>query len=283
MMRALYTAATGMIAQQTNVDTISNNLANVNTVGYKKETVEFKSLLYQKLQTETTDKNGDPKPVIGQVGSGVRMGSITSRFTQGSLQSTDNPFDLAIDGNGFFQIQMPDGSSAYTRNGAFSMNYASAGTVMLTTSDGYPVLDTTGSPISFDNTYDISKLSVDEDGNMIYTRTEEVTDANGQIHTKSSFETVATISVAQFNNPSGLEKLSGTLYRETPNSGEPRFESDDDNLKKSKVLSSYLEGSNVQTVDEMVNLIVAQRAYEMNSKTINAADEMLQQANNLRG
>ena len=116
MLRSLWTGASGMIAQQTSVDTISNNLANVNTVGYKKETVEFRSLLYQKLQTETTDNNGDPKPVIGQVGSGVRTGAITSRFTQGNLNATENPFDLAIEGQGFFQIQMPNGDTSYTRN-----------------------------------------------------------------------------------------------------------------------------------------------------------------------
>ena len=153
MLRSLWTGASGMIAQQTNVDTISNNLANVNTVGYKKETVEFRSLLYQKLQTETTDHNGDPKPVIGQVGSGVRTGAITSRFTQGNLTQTENPTDLAIDGEGFFSVQTPNGETAYTRNGSLVFAIATDG-LALTNSEGYPLLDTTGSPIVLPTTTD---------------------------------------------------------------------------------------------------------------------------------
>ena len=281
MVRALWTGASGMIAQQTNVDTIANNLANVNTIAYKKETVEFKSLLYHKLQTETTDHNGDPKPVIGQVGSGVKLSSIASRFTQGNLQMTENPYDLAIEGDGFFAVGM-NGETVYTRNGSFSMNYVTNG-VMFTTSEGYPVLDINGNSIVFDSTYSLSNITIDEDGYMIYSTTEEVTDENGNVHTKPVDEIVAHIAVAQFNNPAGLEKINGSLYRVTPNSGDPRLEYNDSGLKKSKVITGYLEGSNVQTVDEVVNLIVAQRAYEMNSKTITAADEMLQQANNLRG
>lgn len=276
MLRSLWTGASGMIAQQASVDTISNNLANVNTVGYKKETVEFRSLLYQKLQTETTDNNGDPKPVIGQVGSGVRTGAITSRFKQGNMTATENPFDLAIDGEGLFSIQLPNGETAYTRNGSFQFSLATDG-IALTNSEGYPVLDTNGAPIVLPETTDVSKLSIDVDGRVF----EEV-QAKDETN-KSEFVEVAQLGIVQFNNPAGLEKISGSMYQETAASGEPRRETEDTALKRSSIRSGYLEASNVQTVDEIVNLIVAQRAYEMNSKVITASDQMLQQANNLRG
>lgn len=270
MMRALWTGASGMISQQTNVDNISHNLSNVNTTGYKKMTTEFQSLLYQKIQKDVTDKNGDPKPVIGQVGLGVRVSSVVSQFTQGNLLETGNEFDMAIDGNGFFQIRMPDGSTAYTRNGSFVPAIGTEG-ITLSTSAGYPVLNTALEPIVFAADADVSKIQMDEDGNFSYLENSStVTPLNIQV------------GLAQFNNPSGLEKLSGSLLRATENSGEPRLESEDDALKISKLRQKYLEGSNVQTVDEIVNLIVAQRAYEMNSKVITASDEMLQQANNLR-
>ncbi|MDD6036355.1 MAG: flagellar hook-basal body protein [Lachnospiraceae bacterium] len=306
MLRSLWTGASGMIAQQTNVDTISNNLANVNTVGYKKETVEFRSLLYQKLQTETTDNNGDPKPVIGQVGSGVRTGAITSRFKQGNMMATENTFDLAISGEGFFSLQLPSGEVAYTRNGSLGFSIASDG-LALTNSEGYPVLDKEGSPIILSAKTDVSKLSVDENGKIFEEIQVEVEDTGtseegeeqpvedenveGEENTqgqetekkyKTEFVEVAQLGIVQFNNPSGLEKISGSLYQVTAASGEPRMEFEDTALKRSSIRSGYLEASNVQTVDEIVNLIVAQRAYEMNSKVITASDQMLQQANNLR-
>lgn len=291
MLRSLWTGASGMIAQQTHVDTISNNLANVNTVGYKKETVEFRSLLYQKLQTETTDNNGDPKPVIGQVGAGVRTGAITSRFKQGNLTETENPFDLAIDGEGFFAVQTPRGETAYTRNGSLLFAIDSNG-LALTNSEGYPVLDINGSPIVLDRTTDVTKLSVDSDGRIFEEIRVEVTpdapdaegaDTDAEKKYKTQMVLRGQLGLVQFNNPSGLMKLSGSLYQESPASGEPRMEVSDDALKRSTIRSGYLEASNVQTVDEIVNLIVAQRAYEMNSKVITASDQMLQQANNLRG
>ena len=260
-----------MIAQQDAVDTISNNLANVNTTGYKKETVEFKSLLYSKLQTKTTDNEGNPKPVIGQVGAGVRTASITSRYTQGPLTATGNTYDFALEGNGFFQAQMPDGSVAYTRSGAFNMSIGSEG-LTLCTPEGYPLLSDQGEPIVFGLEYEASNFSIDEDGRFWY--------RNGD-------QTISDMGVAfglvQFNNPTGLFKLSNSMVQETEASGVPMTEAENGNLKITKVHSGYLEGSNVETVDEMVNLIVAQRAYEMNSKVITASDQMLQQANNLRG
>lgn len=271
MMRALWTGASGMIAQQDAVDTISNNLSNVNTTGYKKETVEFKTLLYSKLQTKTTDNNGNPKPVIGQVGAGVKTGSITSRYTQGNFNATGNTFDFALDGNGFFQIQMPDGSVAYTRNGSFNMSIGTEG-LTLCTSDGYPVLDTNGEQIVFDLDMETSNFTIDEEGRFWYQNSDKTTTDLG-----------VSFGLVQFNNPSGLLKLSGSIVQATDSSGEPMLETENTGLKATKVRSGYLESSNVETVDEMVNLIVAQRAYEMNSKVITAADQMLQQANNLRG
>ena len=282
MLRSLWTGASGMIAQQTSVDTISNNLANVNTVGYKKETVEFRSLLYQKLQTETTDHNGDPKPVIGQVGSGVRTGAITSRFTQGNLTQTDEPFDLAIDGEGFFAVQTPNGETAYTRNGSLLFAIASDG-LALTNSEGYPLLDTTGTPIVLPGDTDVSKISIDVDGKVIEAVDVPYEAADGTTKYNTEHVTRAQLGIVQFNNPSGLLKVSGSMYQESLASGEPRMEVEDEVLKRSTIRSGYLEASNVQTVDEIVNLIVAQRAYEMNSKVITASDQMLQQANNLRG
>ncbi len=270
MVRALWTAASGMTNQQTNVDTISNNLANINTTGYKRENAEFKSLLYQTIQDQSYDNSGNPKPQGIQVGLGVKNSAITTQYTQGVLTETDNDFDLAIDGKGFFQVQLEDGSVAYTRNGTFQMANGSTG-MTLATSDGNPILDSSGEPIVLESTYDADKIEIDEDGNLCYP------DSTG-----SAVPIGIQVGVVQFSNPNGLQKLSNSLLKETDASGVARMEVEDSTLSKSKMKQGWLEGSNVQAVDEMVNLIVAQRAYEMNSKIITAADEMLQQANNLR-
>ncbi len=271
MMRALWTGASGMTSQQTNLDTISNNFANINTAGYKKEETQFSSLLYQKLQTKTTDALGNAKPVIAQVGSGVRTNGIVSIFKQGNLQETSNDWDLAAEGNGFFMIQDANGDTAYTRNGSFRLAIGNNG-LTLATADGYHVLDSNGQPITFANDIDVSKVEVNEYGNLM------IPNAQGELVTSE-----IQIGMAQFNNPSGLEKAGQSLFYVTDASGEARIEGMDASLKKTKIHSGYLESSNVDTATEIVNLIVAQRAYEMNSKTIIAADEMLQQANNLRG
>lgn len=270
MMRSLWTAASGMTAQQTNVDTISNNLANINTTGYKRETAEFKSLLYQTIQENSYDNTGEPKPVGIQVGLGVRNSAITSQYTQGTLIETGNDYDFAIEGKGFFMVGMPDGSVAYTRNGSFGLANGVEG-LTIADSDGNPLLDSTGMPIVIEDIYDPSKISISDHGELFYT------DDNNQVIPMG-----ITIGIVQFNNPGGLLKLSGSLLKETESSGMPRLESEDDMLERSKLRQRYLEGSNVQAVDEIVNLIVAQRAYEMNSKIITAADQMLAQANNLR-
>ena len=156
-----------MKAQQTNVDVISNNLANVNTTGYKTSSAEFKSLLYQTLQTRSTSANGDFKPIPAQVGTGTRNASITTHFTQGSVTASANPFAFAIEGNGLFAVMDGD-EILYTRNGDFNMAVASDGGFMMCTSEGYPVLDTDGMPIQFDATYETSKIIITGDGTICY-------------------------------------------------------------------------------------------------------------------
>ena len=168
MVRSLWTAATGMIAQQTNVDTIANNLANVNTTGYKTQVNEFKSLLYQNIQTKTTSANGDAKPSSAQVGLGVRNASISSVFKEGSLTASDSDTAFAIDGKGFFAVRGADGNTYYTRNGNLKFTLASNGGNMLATSEGLPVLDTQGRPIVLSNNYVMSKVTVSKDGSLCY-------------------------------------------------------------------------------------------------------------------
>ena len=268
MIRSLWTAASGMISQQTNVDVIANNISNINTSGFKRETPQFKTLLYQTIQEDPTNNTG-ANPLGIQVGLGVRNSAIRSEYTQGVLSETGNTFDFAIEGNGFFMVELPNGETAYTRNGSFRIA-AGYEANMLVNSEGYPILDMNGSRIVFNQDIDINKISIDEGGNFIY----NYDDINYQI--------LHTLGLAQFNNPAGLSKMSGSLLTQTPGSGNPRIEAYDNNLNTSKVRSGYLEGSNVDAANEMVDLIVAQRAYEMNSKAIQASDEMLQLANNLR-
>ncbi|MBD5545376.1 MAG: flagellar basal-body rod protein FlgG [Lachnospiraceae bacterium] len=270
MVRSLWSAATGMIAQQTNVDTISNNLANVNTTGYKTEVAEFKSLLYQTLQTKSTTANNQQKPIGAQVGLGVRNSSITSIFRQGSFMESSSTSAFAINGSGFFAVRGADGTTYYTRNGNFNWSMGTNG-LMLTNSEGYPVLDTNGRGIVLSGDYTVSKITISSDGTICYP------DASGNPQSLG-----VTIGVFQFQNPAGLEKNGNSLFEATAASGAAINEATNANVKKSQVVQGYLEGSNVQVVDEMVNLIVAQRAYEMNSKAIQASDEMLQQANSLK-
>ncbi|MCX7711983.1 MAG: flagellar basal-body rod protein FlgG [Clostridia bacterium] len=267
MMRALWTAGSGMMAQQFNVDVISNNLANVNTTGYKKERAEFKDLLY-----ETLDRaymlDGKGKPVNLQVGHGTNVAATVKNYTMGNLEKTDNPFDFAIDGEGFFQVQGPKGDVVYTRDGAFKLSVVDGGN-KLTTSDGYPVLDDAGSEIVFSSDIDLSKLVVSPIGELSYLDADGVTQPIGQ-----------SIGLVKFPNKNGLESIGGNFY--TPNSASGEPVPDGELGTKSTIRQSFLESSNVQVVEEMVKLIVAQRAYEINSKSIQSADEMLGMANNLK-
>ena len=272
MVRSLWTAATGMISQQTNVDTIANNLANVNTIGYKSEVAEFKSLLYQELQTRTTTANGENKPVGAQAGLGVRNSAITSIFKQGSMLASESSTAFAIQGEGMFAVRGEDGQTYYTRNGNFLFTTAANNSMMLATTDGLPVLNAQGNPIILPNNYVSTRIGIDSNWQLTYP------DAANNPQPIAGM----AIGLYQFANPSGLEKVENTLYSATAASGAAINEATNNNVERSTVLQGYLEGSSVKVADEMVNLIVAQRAYEMNSKAITTTDEMLQQANQLK-
>jgi flagellar basal-body rod protein FlgG len=259
-----------MIAQQLNVDNIANNLANVNTTGYKADVMEFKSLLYQTIQTKSTTATSEEKPIGAEVGLGTRNSAVTSVFTQGSLLETEGEANFAVEGDGFFAVRGSDGNTYYTRNGNFGYDITDSG-LALSNTDGYEVLDSQGQPIVLDSNLVTSRITVGNDGTLYYPDEDNVAQSLG-----------VKIGLWQFNNRAGLDKVGDSLYSVTSVSGEAMNESTNTNLKKSKIIQGYLEGSNVQIADEMVNLIVAQRAYEMNSKVITTSDEMLQQANQLK-
>ena len=274
MVRALWAGATGMIAQQNNVDTIANNIANVNTIGYKTEVNEFKSLLYQTLQTRTTSANGEEKPVGAQVGLGVRNAAITSQFTQGAFLASENDAALAINGDGFFAVRGEDQQIYYTRNGNFNWALGPNNTLALTNSEGLLVLNTAGNPITVpdNNEYYTNRIKIDSDGQLWYP------DADNNLQRIAGMQ----VGTWQFQNPAGLEKQGDSLFAVTAASGPAINEATAPGIKRSEVRQGYIENSNVQVADEMVNLIIAQRAYEMNSKVIQASDTMMQQANDLR-
>lgn len=276
MMRSLWTAASGMRAQQVNVDTIANNVANINTIGYKSQQASFKSLLYQNLQSKSTNNAGEEKPVAAEVGLGSRVAAITSTFTNGNLQATEDPFSMALEGDGFFQIRTAGGELQYTRDGGFIISPAAQGN-MLCTTDGNAVLDAYGNQIILPNTQVATNLVVNEDGTIAFPDATGnpaiLTDANGR---------PVRFGIYQFNNPAGLAKEGSNNFSVTVASGAAVAENGNATVQQTRVHQHYTEASNVDVAEEMVNLIVAQRAYEMNSKAIQTSDEMMQQANNLR-
>lgn len=262
-MRALWTAASGMKAQQLNIDTISNNLSNVNTTGYKKQRIEFKDLMYEKLRR--TDYNeGEGKPVNLEVGHGVMPAATVRSFTQGSFEQTNNNLDLAINGQGFFVVRDTNDNLFYTKDGSLKLSIED-GEARISTSDGYYVQSDIG---DVELGSDISDIFVSPDGVVSVQRTDT-----------AEIEEVATLLVVKFPNPAGLESVGKNLLKETTASGESveSFQGD-----AGEVLQGFLETSNVQVVEEMIKLITAQRAYEVNSKSIQTSDDMLQMANNLR-
>lgn len=284
MVRALWSGASGMIAQQTNVDTIANNIANVNTVGYKTEQNEFKSLLYQEIQTKTTSANGVRKPVSAQVGLGVRNAAITSEFSQGAFQTSESPTSFAVSGDGFFGV-VNNGTTYYTRNGDFHWSIGNnANEMVLSTSDGCPVVGTNGQEIRITGANMMAtRITVDATGQLYYP------DAAGNPTTTPAGlqpNPLPQIQLYQFQNPSGLYKVGSTMFQPTESSGAAVQEivggANNPAVKRSEIYQGYLESSNVQVADEMVNLIIAQRAYELNSKAITTADSMLQVANDLK-
>ena len=276
MMRSLWTAASGMRAQQVNVDTIANNVANINTIGYKSQQASFKSLLYQNLQSKSTNNAGEEKPVAAEVGLGSRVAAITSTFTNGNLQATEDPYSMALEGDGFFQIRTAGGELQYTRDGGFIVSPAAQGN-MLCTTDGNAVLDAYGNQIILPNTQVATNLVVNEDGTIAFPDATGnpaiLTDANGR---------PVRFGIYQFNNPAGLAKEGSNNFSVTVASGAAVAENGNATVQQTRVHQYYTEASNVDVAEEMVNLIVAQRAYEMNSKAIQTSDEMMQQANNLR-
>jgi len=260
MMRALYSAAAGMQSQQMNLDVIANNLANVNTTGFKRSKIEFQDLLYQTNRAAGAEQgSGNQLPAGLQVGHGSRPVATARIFTDGELTETDAPLNVAIHGEGFFEVQMPDGTRAYTRAGSFKTSKDGS----ITTDEGLNLLG--GFQPVPTGTKDIS---IAPTGVVTYTA------ANGS-------STNYRVQLVRFVNPGGLEAMGRNLYRESGSSGQAEPGSPGEN-GFGELSQGYLEMSNVKVVEEMVNLIQAQRAYEVNAKAVQAADEMLQQGNNLR-
>ncbi len=261
MIRSLWTAATGMAAQQLNLDVISNNLANVNTNGFKKSRVDFQDLVYQTLKPAgVAEAQGIEQPTGTQVGLGTRVVGTQKLFGQGEMKQTSNPLDVAIEGAGFFKILTPSGEIAYTRDGSFKPDSQGR----LVTSDGFPLQpDITIPPETLE-------VSIGVDGTVsVMLPGQNQAQAQGQIQ------------IARFSNPAGLMSIGRNLFKPTTASGEENLGTPSQN-GFGALTSSMLELSNVQVVEEMVNMIVAQRAYETNSKSIQTADQMLELANNLR-
>jgi flagellar basal-body rod protein FlgG len=261
MVRSLYTAATGMIAQQMQIDTTSNNIANVNTIGYKKQRAEFADLMYQTTEyagNSTSDTTTSPTGI--EVGLGVRPTAISKQYTQGNFKETGNPLDMAITGNGFFQIELPDGTTAYTRNGSFKLD--ADGNIV--NSDGYKMVPNITIPA------DATQISIGTDGTVAVLQA-------GQ----TEMSQVGQIEIANFVNPAGLHSLGDNNLINTTASGDalvstPGLDG------AGQLRQNFVEMSNVQLVEEMTDLIVGQRAYEANSKAITTSDEMLQTVNGLK-
>lgn len=261
MIRCMMTAATGMEAQQLYMDTISNNLSNVNTSGFKRSKLEFQDLMYQTIREPgVRNFEGGMSPSGIEVGLGVRSAATQRVFEQGSLNGTENPLDWAIQGEGFFQITLPDGSTAYTRDGSFKLS--SDGSIV--TSSGFFL--SPGITVPEGST----SLNVGQDGKVSVVLQGEINQTE-----------IGQLELVRFVNPSGMKGIGGNLYVETDASGEPVV-----NLPGEEgtgtIAQRFIEASNVKIVDEMVNMITAQRAFEIVSKAITVAEDMMQIANNLK-
>lgn len=260
MNPALRTAATGMAAQQTRTEVIANNLANVNTTGFKRSRAQFEDLLYQNLQGPTVlgSSESNTAPAI-QVGRGTRLTAVTRQTSQGTLEATGRSLDVGIDGEGFFPVQTPGGTVAYTRDG--SLQISDQG--VLVTSDGYQV----GAGIKIPS--DVSEITISASGVV-----------SGSKGAGTEQQELGRIELARFANPAGLQAMGQNLFAATPASGEATVGYPlDDGM--GRLVQGNLEGSNVEIVQEMVDMISAQRAYELNSKAVKAADEMSQTATEL--
>lgn len=260
MLRSLWIAKTGMEGQQSKLDSISNNLANVATNGFKRGGVVFEDLMYQNLRTAGSASSDQTQLPTGyQVGLGTRVAASTRNFGQGALQQTGNTYDLAIQGKGFFPITMPDGNTAYTRDGAFQVDANG----QIVTSEGYPLQPGITIPAN------ATAVTIGKDGTVSVTLPGNATP-----------QTAGQIQLASFANVAGLESLGGNLYAETAASGTPETAAAQSE-SMGTLMQGYTEGSNVNVVEELVNMIATQRAYELNSKAIQSSDQMLQRLGQL--
>ncbi len=261
MLRALKTAALGMSAQQLNVDVIANNLANVNTTGFKKSTIEFQDLLYQNIQHGDHDgRDGHENPAPLQIGLGSRPVSTFRSFSRGDIAQTGNTLDLAINGRGFFQVELGDGNYAYTRDGSFKIN--SEG--YLVTSSGLKVYPEITLPEN------VNSIKISENGVV-----------SVMVEGETEPQEIGQIELVSFMNPAGLEAKGGNLFTVTEASGEPIYGNPGEE-GLGQVMQGYLEKSNVDVAQEMIDLIVAQRSYEINSKAVKTADQLLALINGLK-
>jgi flagellar basal-body rod protein FlgG len=261
MVRALYSAASGMTAQQLNVDNIAHNLANANTAGFKMRRAQFQDLLYQNMvQPGAAAGQQTTVPTGLQLGLGTRAASNEIIFTQGNFSQTENPFDLVIQGRGFFQIRRPSGEIAYTRAGSFHLDRDGN----MVTLDGDPMEPQITIP------KEAQTITVGADGTVSYT-----------LPNQTEAQQAGQIQLVDFQNPAGLNSMGRNLYTATSASGDPIQGIPGGQEGMGSLLQGYIEGSNVSVVEEFINLIVSQRAYEANSKVVKAADEMYQQVNNL--
>ena len=261
MLRALYTAASGMTAQQLNLDNIANNLSNSSTTGFQQRILAFSDLLYQNTIMPGSAATQQTTNAAGlQIGLGVRPSTTEINQTQGDLQTTGNPLDLAISGGGFFQVLLPNGQTGYTRSGSFHPD--SQGNVV--TSDGNPLQPAITVPP------DATNITIGSDGTVSVT-----------VPGQTQASTVGSIQLALFVNPGGLNSVGNNIYLETTASGNAIVGTPGGSEGLGQIQQGMLEQSNVSVVDEFVQMIVAQRSYESNSRVVKAADEMLQQLNQL--
>lgn len=260
MMKSLWIAKTGLTAQQAQLDVISNNLANVGTSGFKRSRAVFEDLMYQTTRSPGAPSSQQTQVATGmQVGTGVRPVATERLFSQGNLQQTSNPKDVAINGSGFLQVLMPDGSAAYTRDGSLQVNAEG----MLVTASGYPLQPAVTVPANSTN------MTIGSDGTITI-----------QPAGSSQTTQVGSLQLVQFPNPAGLESRGENLFTETPSSGAPNTVTPGAN-GAGVLMQGFVETSNVNVVEELVNMIQTQRAYEINSKAINTADQMLQRLGQL--
>jgi flagellar basal-body rod protein FlgG len=260
MIRALYTAASGMNAQQSNIDNVAHNLANVNTAGFKKSHMQFEDLVYQQSKVAGTPTSTSAEAPVGlDMGLGTRAVATSRDFSSGNLRQTSGTFDLAVEGDGLFLVTMPNGTTAYTRAGALHRD----GQGLIVTSEGYPIEPQITIPAN------ATSVVISKDGIV-----------SASIPGQQAAQQVGTIELATFQNPAGLSPLGGNLFSATSASGDPQTGLPGTD-SRGTIAQGYLEDSNVSVVEEMVNMILGQRAYEANSRVIKAADEMLQQVNTL--